>query len=138
MIYRTVVQPIAMYGAECWPATKEAIMRLNVIETRMLRLTAGVTRMDRTDVIRQMFGVEPIADKMHTARLQWHGHVLRGKKTDRKIGLNFEVIKGRPKQRWSDTLHMNVKVIGVHPDLVLDRERWRHDIRIADPATKRD
>ncbi|VDP59397.1 unnamed protein product [Heligmosomoides polygyrus] len=46
-IYRAVVRTVAMYGAECWSATKEAETRLSVMETKMLRWTAGVTRMDR-------------------------------------------------------------------------------------------
>ncbi|VDO65369.1 unnamed protein product [Heligmosomoides polygyrus] len=94
-----------MYGAECWPATKEVETRLSVMETMMLRWTAGVTRMDRirNDAIRQKFGVASITDKMREARLRWYGHVLRGKEDSvRKIGLNFEVIGkrpiGRPKQ----------------------------------------
>ncbi|VDO19159.1 unnamed protein product [Heligmosomoides polygyrus] len=115
------------------------------METKMLRWTAGVTRMDRirNDAIRQKFGVAPIADKMRKARLRWYGHVLRGKEDSVcKIGLNFEVIgkrpRGRPKQRWADTLHTDLKAASVYPDLALDRERWRHETRIADPATKRD
>ncbi|VDP14753.1 unnamed protein product [Heligmosomoides polygyrus] len=77
----------------------------------------------------QKFGVAPIADKMREARLRWYGHVLRGKEDSvRKKGLKFEVvgkrIRLRPKQRWSGTLHMDLKVAG---DLALDRERWRHD-----------
>ncbi|VDO88272.1 unnamed protein product [Heligmosomoides polygyrus] len=45
----------------------------------------------RNDVIRQKFGVAPIADKMREARLRWYGHVLRGTEDSvRKIGLNFE------------------------------------------------
>ncbi|VDP39796.1 unnamed protein product [Heligmosomoides polygyrus] len=105
-IYRTVVRPVAIYGAECWPATKEVETRLSVMETKMLRWTAGVTRMDRirNDAIRQKFGVAPIADKMREARLRWYGHVLRGKEDSvRKIGLELEVAgkrpRGRPKQR---------------------------------------
>ncbi|VDO37147.1 unnamed protein product [Heligmosomoides polygyrus] len=81
-----------MYGAECWPATKEVETRLSVMKTKMLRWTAGVTRMDRigNDAIRQKFGVASIADKI--ARLRWYGHVLRGKEDSvRKIGFNFEV-----------------------------------------------
>ncbi|VDO71503.1 unnamed protein product [Heligmosomoides polygyrus] len=114
------------------------------METKMLRWTAGVTRMDRirNDAVRQKIGVAPIADKMREARLRWYGHVLRGEENSvRKIGLNFEVIGKRPgglRQRWSDTLHTDLKITGVHPDLVLDRERWRHDTRKADPATMRD
>ncbi|VDP39930.1 unnamed protein product, partial [Heligmosomoides polygyrus] len=67
-----VVRPVAVYGAECWPATKEVETRLSVMETKMLRWTAGVTRMDRirNDAIRQKFGVAPIADKMREARLR--------------------------------------------------------------------
>ncbi|VDO64986.1 unnamed protein product [Heligmosomoides polygyrus] len=91
------------------------------METKMLRWMVGVTRMDRirNDAIRQKFGVAPIAYEMREARLRWHDHVLRGKEDSiRKIGLNFEV--------------------GVHPDLALDQERWRHDSGTADPATKWD
>ncbi|VDP03423.1 unnamed protein product [Heligmosomoides polygyrus] len=85
----------------------------------MLRWTAGVTRMDRirNDAIRQKF---EIADKMREARLRWYGHVLRGEEDSvRRIGLNSEIT-------------------AVHPDLALDRERWRHNTRIADPVTMRD
>ncbi|VDO60117.1 unnamed protein product [Heligmosomoides polygyrus] len=41
------------------------------METKMLRWTAGVTRMDhiRNDAIQQKFGVAPIADKMREAHL---------------------------------------------------------------------
>lgn len=60
------------------------------------------------------------------------GHVLCGKKDSvRKISFKFEVIgkrpRGRLRQRWSDPLHMESKVAGVHSDLALGRERWRHD-----------
>ncbi|VDO98221.1 unnamed protein product [Heligmosomoides polygyrus] len=134
-----------MYGAECWPATKEVETRLSVMEKKMLRWTVGVTRMDRirNDVIGQKFGVAPIADKMREARLRWYGHVLRGKQDSaRKIDLNFEVKekqpRRRPKQHWADALYKDLEVAGVHPDLAMDRERWRHDTRTANPATKRD
>ncbi|VDP10626.1 unnamed protein product [Heligmosomoides polygyrus] len=87
-----------MYSAECWLTTKEVETRLSVMETKMLRRTAGVTRMVRIrhDAIRQKFGVAPIADKMSEARLRCYGHVLRGKEDSvRKIGCKFEVaLKG--------------------------------------------
>ncbi|VDP44123.1 unnamed protein product [Heligmosomoides polygyrus] len=64
-------------SAGCWPATKEVETSLSVVETKMLRWTDGVTRMDRIRHL-QRFGVTPIADKMREARLRWYGHVLRG------------------------------------------------------------
>ncbi|VDO20031.1 unnamed protein product [Heligmosomoides polygyrus] len=66
------------------------------METKMLRWTTGLTRMNRirNDVIRQKFGVAPTADKTREARLRWYGHVLRGKEDSvHKIGLNFEVTR---------------------------------------------
>ncbi|VDO93229.1 unnamed protein product [Heligmosomoides polygyrus] len=51
------------------------------METKMLRWTAGVTRMERirNDLIRQKFSVVPIAGKMREARLRWYDHVQGGK-----------------------------------------------------------
>ncbi|VDP00995.1 unnamed protein product [Heligmosomoides polygyrus] len=66
------------------------------METKMLRWTAGVTRMDRirNDVIRQKFGVAPVADKMREARLRWYGHVLRGKEDSiRMIALSWKYLE---------------------------------------------
>ncbi|VDP09857.1 unnamed protein product [Heligmosomoides polygyrus] len=88
------------------------------METKMLRWTAGVTRMDRirNDAIRQKFGVAPIAIKMREARLRWYGHVLRGKEDSvRKIGLELKVSgkrpRGRPKQRMKAVLRVAVQVV---------------------------
>ncbi|VDP09280.1 unnamed protein product [Heligmosomoides polygyrus] len=77
---------------------------------------------------------------MREARLRWYGHVLRGEEDSvRKIGLNFEVIgkrpRGRPKQRWANTLHTDLKVAGVHPDLALDRESQTL-LMAADPESR--
>ncbi|VDP06475.1 unnamed protein product [Heligmosomoides polygyrus] len=109
-VYRTVVRPVATYGAECWPVTKEVESCLSVVEAKMLRWTAGFTRLDRVrnDTIRQRFGVATIADKLREARLRWCGHVLRANDdTVCKIDLNLEVPRkrprGRPKQHWLDT-----------------------------------
>uniref|UniRef100_W6NAY9 Endonuclease-reverse transcriptase n=1 Tax=Haemonchus contortus TaxID=6289 RepID=W6NAY9_HAECO len=33
-IYRTVIRPIAVYGAECWPTNKEVEARLSVMEKK--------------------------------------------------------------------------------------------------------
>ncbi|VDP02238.1 unnamed protein product [Heligmosomoides polygyrus] len=50
-IYRAVVRPVAMFGAACWPATKE-------VKTGRIR----------NDAIKQKFGVAPIEDRMREAR----------------------------------------------------------------------
>ncbi|VDP04932.1 unnamed protein product [Heligmosomoides polygyrus] len=90
-IYRAVIRQVSMYGDED------------------AALDGWVTRMNRVrnEDIRQKFDVAPIAD--------W------GKEDSvRMIGLELEVSgkrpRGRPKQRWSDTLHTDMKVTDVHPD----------------------
>ncbi|VDP17535.1 unnamed protein product [Heligmosomoides polygyrus] len=57
-INRAVVRPVAIYRVECWPVIKEIESHLSVMQTKMLRWTAGVTRLDRVrnDSIRQRFG----------------------------------------------------------------------------------
>ncbi|EYC12765.1 hypothetical protein Y032_0046g1411 [Ancylostoma ceylanicum] len=115
------------------------------MEVWMLRWMAGITRLDRicNQDIRQRFGVTPITDKLREARLRWYGHVLRAESDSVcKIGFNLDVTgkrpKGRPKQRWMDTLHADLKTVGMHPDQAHDRTKWRQGISKAEPATKWD
>ncbi|EYC44290.1 hypothetical protein Y032_0466g1977 [Ancylostoma ceylanicum] len=78
-VYRAVVRSVALYGAECWPAIKEVERRLSVMEKKMLRWTAGVTRADRirNEKISEQFGIAPIADKLRETRLRWLKPMLK-------------------------------------------------------------
>ena len=46
-VYRTVVRPGLLYGAETWATTRGQEARLEVNEMRMLRWMCGVTRRDK-------------------------------------------------------------------------------------------
>lgn len=142
-IYRTVIRPVALYAAECRPDTRKTECRFSVMETKMLRWASGLTRLDRVrnDDIRQRYGVAPIGDKLREVRLRWYGHVLRA--SDESVaqkGLQLTVAgtrpSGRPKQRWSDTLHGDLRIAKAHPDQAHDRAKWRRLITTADPATR--
>ncbi|EYB86499.1 hypothetical protein Y032_0278g1176 [Ancylostoma ceylanicum] len=144
-VYRKVVRAVALYGSECWAATMEVERRFSGMEMKMPRWMAGITLLDRicNQDIRQRFGVAPITGKLREARLQWCGQVLRGESEILcKIGLKLGVTGKRPKerlrQRWMDTLHTDLKTVGMHPDQAHDRTKWRQGISKADPATKRD
>ncbi|VDO65957.1 unnamed protein product [Heligmosomoides polygyrus] len=71
------------------------------METKMLRWTVGVTRLDRirNDETHQRLGVAPIADKLREARLRWYDHVLRASGDSvRKMGFNTDVLGKQPKK----------------------------------------
>ncbi|VDP25219.1 unnamed protein product [Heligmosomoides polygyrus] len=114
------------------------------METKMVRWTAGVTRLDRVrnDAIRQRFGVAPIAEKLREACLRWYGHVLRANEdTILKIGQNLEVLgkrpRGRPKQRWLDTLPLDLKLVCTLIKHLIGRTGVTISEEL-DPAAKRD
>ena len=46
-LYKRVVRPALMYGAETWAVTKAQERKLEVAEMRMLRWMCGLTRRDR-------------------------------------------------------------------------------------------
>ena len=46
-VYKTVVRPAMVYGAETWAVKKAQEKKLDVAEMRMLRRMSGVTKLDR-------------------------------------------------------------------------------------------
>ncbi|XP_066995574.2 uncharacterized protein [Anabrus simplex] len=116
-IYWTAIRPVALYGTECWPATKEVERRLSVMETKMLRWTAGITT---NDDIKKRFGVAPIQKKMQENRLRCFRHVLRAEDNSlAKSAYTFEVAgerpMGPPRQQRTDTVHNDLKAVRLHP-----------------------
>ena len=69
-VYKTVVRPAMMYGAEIW-ALKKAQEKLDVAESRMLRWMSGVTKLDRirNEIIRGTTKVGEISKKVRESRV---------------------------------------------------------------------
>ena len=78
-VYRTVVRPALMYGAETWALKKAQEKKLEVAEMRMLRWMCGVTKLDkiRNERIRGTTKVGEITKKVQERGLKWYGHVMR-------------------------------------------------------------
>ncbi|EYC13548.1 hypothetical protein Y032_0043g779 [Ancylostoma ceylanicum] len=139
-IYRTVVRPVALYGAECWSTTLKHEQTLYTMEMRMLRRTHGIARLDivRNEDVRSMFGVALITAKMREARLRWYGHVLRSEDSSvAKSAVNTTVEgrrpRGRPKTRWLDRIGDDMRLLKLSVDDVFDRRKWHNRTRNADP-----
>ena len=110
-VYKTVVRPAMMYGAETWAVKKAQEKKLDVAEMRMLRWMSGVTKLDRirNERIRGTTKVGEISKKVQESRLKWYGHVLR--RQDEYVGKRVMAMevpgkrrRGRPKRRWLDSM----------------------------------
>ncbi|XP_039755304.1 uncharacterized protein LOC120630225 [Pararge aegeria] len=64
-LYKTAIRPAILYGTECWAATKKHSTKLHTTEMRMLRWSAGVTRLDKikNEYVRGSYGITPIVHK---------------------------------------------------------------------------
>ena len=137
-VYRSMVRPVLLYGAETW-VTKETDMKLlEKTEMRKLRWKRDVSLKDhaRSEKIRAELGVAQIRDKVKEARLRWLGNVKRSDSYI-KIAYEMEVIgkrsRGRQKVRWSDCLTKDMQEKKLKKEDAMDRERWRNKIKVPDP-----
>ena len=77
-VYKTVVRPALLYGAEAWATSGGQEARLQVNEMKMLR---WMTRRDmiRNEHIAGTTRVVQASKKITEKRLKWYGHVRRMK-----------------------------------------------------------
>ena len=78
-VFRTVVRPALMYGAETWALKKALENKLEVAEMRMFRWMCRITKLDkiRNERIRRKAKVGEIAKEVQERRLKWYGQVIR-------------------------------------------------------------
>ena len=119
-VYKTVIRPAMVYGAETWATTKRQEQWIEVTEMRMLRWICGVTRKDksRNEHIRGTTRVAQASKKITERRFNWYGHVMRrdGEHILRKV-LRADIPgkrkRGRPKTRWKDACQRDLKRSGL-------------------------
>ena len=134
-VYKTVVRPALLYGAETWATTRGQEARLEANEMRMLRWMCGVTRRDkiRNDHIRGTTRVVQASKKITEKRLKWYGHVSRMKEEHivRRM-LDVEIPgkrrRGRPNLRWKDACKRDMTEVGLKDDKTTNRAAWRNTI----------
>ena len=140
-VYKTVVRPAMMYGAETWAVKKTQEKKLDVAEMRMLRWMSGVTKLDRirNERIRGTTKVGEISKKVQESRLKWYGHVLR--REEEYVGKRVMAMevpgkrrRGRPKRRWMDTIGNDLSEKELSREDTQDRAKWRSLIRHIDPT----
>ena len=139
-IYKTIIRPVMLYGAESWTVKKKDIDLLERTEMKMLRRLKGVTLRDkiRSESIRNDLGVMSIRNKVRENRLRWFGHVIRKPDEDKiKVVYKMEVDgkrkQGRPNLRWRDNIKKDLTDLELDEELANDRSLWRLKTRAADP-----
>ena len=76
-VYKTVIRPAMLYGAETWATTKRQEKRIKVTEMRMLRWMCGVTRKNKTGMNTSGEQQECACfQKDHLEKIDWYGHVI--------------------------------------------------------------
>ena len=78
-MYRTVVRPALVYGAETLALKKAQEKKLDVAELGMLRWMCGVAKLDKIirERIRGTTKVGELAEKAMETMLKWYGYVMR-------------------------------------------------------------
>src|SRR5688572_20604618 len=79
-IYEMMIQPIFVYGSECWTMRKQDEKRILIAEMSWLRKTAEISKLQkiRNYDIRHALRIETtLLDKVVQRRLRWFGHVER-------------------------------------------------------------
>ena len=134
-VYRTVVIPAMLYGAETWATTKRQASRIEVNEMRMLRWMCGVTRKDkiRNEHIRGTTKVAQSSRKITERRLKWYGHVMRMEEDHLVKRVMTKAIpgkrkRGRPKTRWKDVCKRDMQTVGLREGDEGDRAYWKEMI----------
>ena len=130
-VYKTVIRPAMMYGAETWAVKK----KLDVAEMRMLGWMSGVTKLDRirNERIRRTTKVGEISKKVQESRLKWYGHVLLLRREDAYVGKRVMAMevpgkrrRGRPKRRWLDRIRNDLSERELSREDTQDRAKWSH------------
>ena len=137
-IYKCLILPIALYGAETWTLRKEDQNRLETFEMRCLRTIEGVHLLDRirSEEIRQRLHIpSTINEEVTKRRLRWFGHISRMPQHRLPIQAyrnDFDKRRppGRPHTRWRDQVRNDVGLpLPEAEDLAQGRNDWKRMTR---------
>jgi hypothetical protein len=76
-IFKTLIEPILIYGAETWTLTKSQLMRLNGAYTNMLRRVQNIHWSEHATLERIYGNTPPLSQKVAKRRLSFAGHCHR-------------------------------------------------------------
>ena len=111
-LYHALVEPVLLYGSECWCLKKEDERRLLVTEMSWLRRIKGRSRRERirnTTTRKELGAEETVVEKIQKRRLKWFGHLERMDSRRLPIAalhghVEGERSRGRQRETWMDNM----------------------------------
>nr|VZI44611.1 unnamed protein product [Spirometra erinaceieuropaei] len=140
-MYKAVILPTLLYGAETWTVYTRQARRLNHFHLSCLRRILRLNWQDRipdTEVLERS-GILSIYAILRQMQLRWSGHLLR--MDDERLPKRLfygDVATGSRRQggqirRYKDTLKSSLKRLQINPtnweELARDRPTWRRTVK---------
>ncbi|BHF76404.1 hypothetical protein SprV_0501950200 [Sparganum proliferum] len=140
-MYKAVILPTLLYGAETWTVYARQARRLNHFHLSCLRRILRLNWQDRipdTEVLERT-GILSIYTMLRQMQLRWSGHLVR--MDDERLPKRLfygDVATGSRRQggqirRYKDTLKSSLKRLQINPanweELALDRPTWRRTVK---------
>ena len=80
-IYKTLIKPVLMYGAETWVLSKADELRLGVFERKILRriyrpVCEGAIWRSRYKELYRLYDETDLVTTVRITRLRWAGHIV--------------------------------------------------------------
>nr|VZI25818.1 unnamed protein product [Spirometra erinaceieuropaei] len=140
-MYKAVILPTLLYGAETWTVYTRQARRLNHFHLSCLRRILRLNWQNRipdTDVLERT-GILSIYAILRQIQLRWSGHLVR--MDDERLPKRLfygDVATGSRRQggqirRYKDTLKSSLKHLQINPtnweELALDRPTWRRTVK---------
>ena len=138
IIYKTLIKPVLMYGAETWVLIWAYELRLGVFERKILRRIYGpicertAWRSRYNEELYHLYDETDLVTTVRITRLRWAGHIVRMQDNlpCKKITLDKPEDRrrvGRPSLRWMDGVMRDAERLGVGnwKSKAKDRDGWR-------------
>ncbi|BHF60961.1 hypothetical protein SprV_0100393100 [Sparganum proliferum] len=140
-MYKAVILPTLLYGAETWTVYTKQARRLNHFHLTCLRRILRLNWQDRipdTNVLERT-GILSIYTILRQMQLRWSGHLVR--MDDERLPKRLfygDVATGSCRQggqirRYKDTRKSSLKRLQINPtnweELALDRPTWRRTVK---------
>lgn len=141
LVYRAVVLSALLYGSETWTPYQRHLKKLDQLQQRHLRSILKITWRDKVSNVEVLNRAKmPAASTLvMSEQLRWSGHTVRMKDGRLPKDILYGQLsagirrRGRPKLRFKDTLHANLKKAKISTanweTLALNRVAWKSAIR---------